>query len=173
MGVKRRDLNALTDPRAGELAIADNFVGELDLDWDTDMLQQLQDDGLDLSAFWTAEEFAELVGNSADHQGEENAVVAPGPTDIRLGDLFYLGRHRLLCGDATSRIDVARLLGDEIPPLLVSDPPYGVDYDPAWRHRMDPSQRTAVGRVPNDDRADWTSAWAVFRGSVIYCGTRQ
>jgi hypothetical protein len=41
----------------------------------------------------------------------------------------------LLCGDATSAADVGRLLGDARPHLLVSDPPFGVDYDPAWRNR--------------------------------------
>src|SRR4029079_1979877 len=89
-------------------------------------------------------------------------------TDIGAGDLFTLDRHHLLCGDATSAADVARLVGDLRPVLMTTDPPYGVNYDPSWRHKANPSQRTAVGRVTNDDRADWTPAWQLFRGTVAY-----
>lgn len=167
--VQRRDLDLLTDPKARELAIADNRVGELDLDWDPDALRQLHDDGVDLSPFWTPDEFAELVGDLDGRDADqENAVVEPGPTDIEPGDLMRLGRHRLLCGDATNAADVTRVLDGQTPPLMVSDPPYGVSYDPSWRHRVDPSQRTAVGQVMNDDRADWRAAWALFPGTVAY-----
>ena len=167
--VQRVDLDARTDPRAQELAIADNRVGELDLDWDPAILQQLQADGLDLGLFWTTEEFERLLGEGT-HAGQtdENAVIAPGATDIVRGDLFALGRHRLLCGDATDPADVHHLLAGQVPGLMVTDPPYGVAYDPAWRHRMDPRQRTAVGRVANDDRVDWRAAFALFRGDVAY-----
>ena len=167
--VQRVDLDARTDPRAQELALADNRVGELDLDWDPAILQQLQADGLDLGLFWTTEEFERLLGEGTQAgQTDENAVVTPGATDIVRGDLFALGRHRLLCGDATDPADVHHLLEGQVPRLMVTDPPYGVAYDPAWRHRMDPRQRTAVGRVANDDRVDWRAAFALFGGDVAY-----
>ena len=60
IAVQRDDLDLASDPRAKALAIADNRVGELDLEWDVEMLKQLHADGLDLSAFWTDAEFAEL-----------------------------------------------------------------------------------------------------------------
>jgi len=60
VAVQRDDLDLATDPRAKALAIADNRVGELDLEWDLDMLKQLRADGLDLSALWTDTEFATL-----------------------------------------------------------------------------------------------------------------
>src|SRR5712692_6824649 len=110
IAVQRDDLDLATDPRARALAIADNRVGELDLEWDVDMLKQLQADGLDLSAFWTDAEFATLFADSNTGLTDENAVVEPGPTDIVRGELFVLGRHRLLCGDATSAGDVGSLL---------------------------------------------------------------
>lgn len=168
VAVQRDDLDLATDPRAKALAIADNRVGELDLEWDADMLQQLKADGLDLAPFWTAGEFATLFAETKAGLTDENAGVAPGPTDIVRGDLWVLGRHRLLCGDATSARDVTRLCGDVTPILMTTDPPYGVSYDPAWRHRVDPTQRTAVGRVMNDDRADWTAAWQLFPGTIAY-----
>jgi DNA modification methylase len=168
IAVQRDDLDLTTDPRARALAVADNRTGELGLDWDLDELKQLRAEGLDLSAFWTETEFAALLAATTTGLTNENAFVEPGPTDIMRGELFEFGRHRLLCGDATSAGDVTRLLGGAIPVLMMTDPPYGVSYDPAWRHRVRPQQRTAVGRVPNDDRADWTQAWRLFPGSVAY-----
>ena len=168
IAVQRDDLDLATDPRARALAIADNRVGELDLEWDVEMLKQLHADGLDLSAFWSDAEFAELFAAAPTGLTDENAVVEPGPTEIVRGELFQLGRHRLLCGDATSAGDVTRLLDGAKPLLMVTDPPYGVSYDPAWRHRVNPQQRTAIGRVMNDDRAEWTPAWHLFPGAIAY-----
>jgi DNA modification methylase len=168
VAVQRDDLDLRTDARAQALAIADNRVGELDLEWDVDMLKRLHADGLDLSAFWTDAEFATLFAESTAGLTDENAVVEPGPTDIVRGELFVLGRHRLLCGDATSAGDVRRLLDGATPVLMTTDPPYGVNYRPAWRHRVNPNQRTAVGRVMNDDRAEWTAAWTLFPGAIAY-----
>jgi DNA modification methylase len=168
VAVQREDLDLATDTRAKQLAIADNRVGQLDLEWDVDMLKQLQAEGLDLSAFWTPEEFATLFVEANTGLTDENAVVEPAETDIVRGDLFTLGPHRLLCGDATSVADVARLLDGATPNLMATDPPYGVDYDPAWRHRANPKQRTTVGRVLNDDCATWLAAWRLFLGAIAY-----
>ena len=168
IAVRRSDLDLASDARAQALAVVDNRVSELGLEWDEAMLRDLDEAGVDLSTFWTDEEFAALVATPTTGQTDENAVLAPGPTAFRRGHLIALGRHRLLCGDATASADVARVLAGETPRLLVSDPPYGVDYTPAWRHAAYPEQRTAVGRVVNDDRADWTDAWRLFTGDVAY-----
>jgi DNA modification methylase len=168
IAVQREDLDLATDPRAQALAIADNRVGELNLEWDIEMLKQLHADGLDLSAFWSDEEFDELFRGPTVGLTDENSVVEPGPTNIVRGELFILGPHRLLCGDATSADDVTRLLDGAKPTIMITDPPYGVEYDPAWRHQVHPDQRTAVGRVTNDDRAEWTGAWQLFPGAITY-----
>jgi DNA modification methylase len=88
------------------------------------------------------------------------------------------GGHRLLCGDSTVPTDVERVLGGAEPHLMVTDPPYGVEYDANWRNER---ARTcegmgnraigagAVGKVTNDDQADWREAWALFPGDVAYC----
>ena len=64
--------------------------------------------------------------------------------------------------------DVARLLGGLRPHLMVTDPPYGVAYDPAWRNAAGLSATKRTGKVMNDDRADWREAWALFPGEVAY-----
>ena len=168
IAVQRRDLDLATDARAQALAVADNRVAELDLAWDEAPLRDLHAAGVDLSPFWTDAEFAALVAEPLTGRTAENAVVAPGPTDMVRGDLVALGRHRLLCGDATVADEVARVLAGVVPALMVTDPPYGVQYTPAWRHDAYPEQRTAVGTVTNDDRADWTAAWRLFPGNVAY-----
>ena len=91
------------------------------------------------------------------------------------GDLWVLGRHRLLCGDSTVATDVERVLGGVAAHLMVTDPPYGVSYDPVWRNRAatqgiigQKKASRAIGEVVNDDRADWREAWALFPGSVAY-----
>ena len=64
--------------------------------------------------------------------------------------------------------DVERLLGDVKPLLMVTDPPYGVEYDPGWRNKAGAAATKRTGKVLNDDRADWREAWALFPGDVAY-----
>ena len=71
-------------------------------------------------------------------------------------------RHRLKCGDSTNESDVAECLGGTVPFMLVTDPPYGVNYDPTFRS----NNRTGV--VTNDDRASWQATYRLFGGQVAY-----
>jgi DNA modification methylase len=54
------------------------------------------------------------------------------------------------------------------PELMVTDPPYGVDYDPARRHRLGVNHSARRAKVRNDDQADWGAAWALFPGNIAY-----
>ena len=86
-------------------------------------------------------------------------------TYVRRGDLWRLGSHRLLCGDALNADDVHRLVGPERPRLLATDPPYGVNLDLARRHALSgPSAgRRGTGhrraQLAGDARADWSEAF--------------
>ena len=153
--------------------LADNHLA-LQAGWDRDLLKieigDLRDQGfnLDLLGFPKLELSSLLQGDGDLQNVNEEHVERPETATSRLGDLWVLGRHRLLCGDATSAADVGRLLGTQRPFLMVTDPPYGVDYDPAWRNRAGVSASQRTGKVANDDRADWTPAWRLFPGDVAY-----
>ena len=145
-------------------------------DWDEELLSlELIDlKGLDFDLGLTGfedEELARLLAVQDTAAGlcdEDAAPVAPQMPISALGDLWLLGPHRLLCGDATDPQAVRRLLGDVKPMLMVTDPPYGVRYDPEWRKLAGVNNSKRMGKVSNDDRSDWREAWALFPGDVAY-----
>jgi DNA modification methylase len=159
----------LTPEQKRALAIYDNRTAEL-AEWNAEQLQADMAAGLDLQPWFSDEELAAVVGQptAVDGLTDPDDIPAERPTGIVRGDLFELGRHRLLCGDSTAQADVARLLGDAVPFLMVTDPPYGVEYDPEWRKREGLNDSDKMGKVTNDDRADWTPAWDLFPGAVTY-----
>ena len=75
-----------------------------------------------------------------------------------------------MCGDATTSQDATRLLAKQQHPILmVTDPPYGVDLEPEWREQAGLNLRTRQGgKIANDNRIDWSVAWALFPGDVVY-----
>jgi len=107
--------------------------------------------------------------------GDEFEIKLEGKVRPALGDVWIIGgRHRVICGDSTDPETVARLLGRRVPRLMVTDPPYGVDYDPAWRNKAAAAGHlayapTRVGEIANDDQVDWVAAWRLFAGDVVYC----
>lgn len=135
-------------------------VGELaSLDFELD---KLGFDDLELKGLLQSD--AEL------EEGYEKQVEVPTDPVSAIGDLWTLGEHRLLCGDSTDEGAVVRLLDGGKPRLMVTDPPYGVDYDATWRDEAlkDCSAKRRTGRVQNDDRVDWAAAWKLFPGDVAY-----
>jgi DNA modification methylase len=169
-------LDHLTDAQARAFRIADNQIA-LNAGWDDAMLSaevaRLKEDGVDLELLGFAEDELDrlldgLDGDAGQTQGEDEVPEPPAEPITRPGDLWLLGTHRLLCGDATAAADVARLLGSARPHLMVTDPPYGVEYDPSWRNEAGVSSTERTGKVTNDDRADWREAWSLFPGDVAY-----
>ena len=107
------------------------------------------------------EELARLLAAQDATDGlcdEDAAPPAPETPVSKMGDLWLLGRHRLICGDSTDQQTVSRVLGSVKPTLLVTDQPYGVQYDPEWRKRAGVNNSNRMGKVRNDDRADWREA---------------
>ena len=110
----------------------------------------------------------QLLFGDPDEEPEGEIPELPQAAVTRLGDLWVCGSHRVLCGDATSADDVGRLLESATPLLMVTDPPYGVSYDPGWRERAGLGHQRQAGTVANDDRVDWAPAYRLFPGDVAY-----
>jgi hypothetical protein len=171
IAVQRNDLELATDPRAQALAVADNRVGELNLEWDVALLERLVAEGVDLSPFWTPEEFDALFTPMTTGLTDENAVVEPGPTDIVPGTLFVLGRHRLLCGDATAAEDVARVLdGATACRAARGDDPRGRGLCVA---QPDHLEQTALRAESRRLSRGHEPAWYAVRGTGRWCGDRR
>jgi DNA modification methylase len=148
-------------------------------DWDEELLaqelQEIQEMDFDLS--FTGFDTHEIDSLLALDDEEKANAAPPLPESpvSRLGDLWLLDRHRLLCGDATSAESVARLLGERKPRLMVTDPPYGIELDSEWRDRAglnghgpaEPSymKKRITGHtettISGDTRADWSEAFAL------------
>ena len=174
-------LGHLTDAQRRAYVIADNRLA-LNAGWDDAMLalemRDLMDEGYDvgLTGFDLKEIDALLAGLDATPEGQTDPDAAPAvqaEAVTRPGDVWLLGKHRIMCGDSTDAAAVQNLLGGGVPHLMVTDPPYGVEYDANWRNeamRADgtPIGGCAVGKVLNDNRADWREAWALFPGEVAY-----
>ena len=165
----------LTPDEVRAYRLADNKTAEL-ASWDDAMLSieldALRGAGIDWTLLgFDEEELAKLLAPAGTEGLTDPDAVPEKPADpiTKPGDLWLLGKHRLLCGDSTSATDVARLLDGAVPALMVTDPPYGVEYDPEWRMDAGLTGNTArMGKVMNDDRADWTEAWKLFPGDVAY-----
>lgn len=156
--------------------IADNKLA-LNAGWDMERLTaeigDLKTVGFDLGLMGFSGE--ELAAMSATPAGNTDPDEVPEPWArpvAALGDVWLLGSHRLVCGDSTDAAAVGACLGQEKPHLMVTDPPYGVEYDPSWRNARDRARgmkiAPAQGKVENDDRADWTETWSLFPCTVAY-----
>jgi DNA modification methylase len=163
-----------TEAQRRAYTIADNKL-TLNGGWDHELLGleigELEVLGFDLDLIgFSDEERASLAARATDGLTDPDVVPdLPSHPVTRPGDLWVLGGHRLICGDSTSKDDVDALLAGVSPHLMVTDPPYGVSYDPAWRKRAGVNLNPLkLGKVANDDQADWREAWALFPGSVAY-----
>jgi DNA modification methylase len=177
----------LTPAQVKAYRLMDNRSHE-ETDWDLDLLgPELEElHGLDFDLELTGFDQHEIDRFLADAGLEDRANEAPPLPDdpvTKLGDLWLCGKHRILCGDATSPEAVAQLLGERKPRLMVTDPPYGISLDSEWRDRAglnscgpaEPSymkKRTAghtETKISGDTRADWSDAFALVPSlEVIY-----
>jgi DNA modification methylase len=177
-------LGHLSEAQRRALVIADNQLAIAGAGWDEELLRielaALHDEDFDLDLVGFDDvELQRLLEAQDKAPGLTDADAVPDvQTDpvARLGELWLLGNHRLICGDCTDPLVVARLLGDVKPQLLVTDPPYGIELDSEWRDRAglnghgpaEPSymkHRTAghtETSISGDTRADWSEAFELI-----------
>lgn len=165
-----------SEEQARAYMLADNKIASL-AGWDDERLRE-ELTALDgyVTGFSDAEVMA-LLKRERDGKDAEAAPEPPASPRSERGDIWLCGGHLVMCGDATNADDVGALLAGKKPTLMVTDPPYGVNYDASWRDGVDlnlgkklgeKGSGRALGKVANDDRADWREAWALFPGDVAY-----
>jgi DNA modification methylase len=128
-------LDHLSDAQKKALVIADNKLAS-NAGWDDEMLRlelgDLQEMGFDATiAGFTTEELDALLNVVEGTDGltdEDDVPEAPEEPTTRLGDVWILGKHRLMCGDSTSIDAVEKLMDGQKADMVFTDPPYGVDY---------------------------------------------
>ena len=131
------ELKHLTAAQRKAYVIADNRLAE-DAGWDMDLLRMelgdLRDIGfdLDLTGF-DPMEVDKLFGPAGGNTDPDDVPEVQAEAVSALGDVWLLGRHRLVCGDCTDAGVVEAVLDGVRPHLMVTDPPYGVEHDAAWR----------------------------------------
>jgi DNA modification methylase len=166
----------LTDAQRRAYILADNRLAEIGGGWDLEMLKlELEELDIPLEDIgFGAEDLEELGIDAGLEQTEvdaepqiDKAAELAEKWGVETGQLWQLGDHRILCGDSTKTEDVERALDGAKPLLMVTDPPYGVEYDASWREESGIG-KGAQGKVLNDDRADWQPTWELFSGDVAY-----
>jgi DNA modification methylase len=166
-------LRGLSEIQRRQLVLADNRIAS-NAGWDAEMLglelADLSSIGVDLSVLgFTSKELATALSSVAEGLTDENEV--PLVEDVAFstpGDVWLLGAHRIACGDSRDAGLVKALLNGAAPQLMVTDPPYGVEYDPEWRHRRGVNKSVRIGKIKNDELADWSASWALFPGQIAY-----
>lgn len=154
----------LTEAQRRAFVIADNRLAE-DAGWDDELLRielaALDAYDFDLSVIgFEDQELATLLGESPSvglTEPDHVPAMAAELVTVR-GDVFVLGRHRLVCGDSTKQADVDRLLAGETAECLWTDPPYNVAYE------------GAAGKIKNDDMGD--GAFREFLRAAFTCAFR-
>lgn len=142
VAVQRMDLD-LDDVKARALSIADNRASEVSLDWDIEVLKEIAPE-IDLAQFWSPDELERMWPQNALIGGEDDVPPVPEVPVSKLGDLYRLGEHRLLCGDSTVLAHVERLMDGQKADCVFTDPPYGVDYDGGTKERAKLSGDTST-----------------------------
>jgi len=173
-------LSHLSDTQRRAYVLTDNKLA-LNAEWEEEMLglelSGLEEEGFDLGfTGFSSSELEALLSISTVEGNTDPDEVPEAPTDpvSVLGDVWILGKHRIACGDCTDMGTVEKSLNGVQPHLMVTDPPYGVEYNPEWRNKRRWSngkkgiRAGAMGKVLNDNKADWREAWALFPGDVAY-----
>jgi DNA modification methylase len=188
--VVRDDIPNASDPRAKRLGIAANRVQQVDYAPDAAVLAELAGE-IDLGQFWNKDELAEILKDVAEPAADPGADVdraaeLQAKWGTATGQLWEIGAHRLLCGDSTKAEDVGRVMGGDVVDLVLTDPPYSVNYGQKNR------ALNSIGRsnrIESDIEGDTLStqetadtiwgpafenAYNVSRnGTVIYCFAPQ
>ena len=159
----------LTEAEIDRINIRDNLnYGEFDFDL---LAERFEADTL--IDFGMPPEWLKNIRDDELLQGCQEESLIEVKDDVapiaKLGEVYALGNHRIMCGDSTNPEHVKKLLNGATPSLMVTDPPYGVNYAPEKREHIKGRGTVNIReQVVNDDRYDWSKAYSLFVGDVAY-----
>ena len=169
-------LSGLTEAQKKAYVIADNKLA-LNAGWDEEMLavevEELLGKGYDLSLTGFSEKEINniLSANGTDYEGltDEDEVPEVEETNIKAGDMFALGQHRIICGDSLKKETLDQLLQKETIDLLLTDPPYGVNYSQKneFLNKWDKGNRVQRD-IKNDEIEDIENFCAEFLNIIPF-----
>ena len=143
----------LTDEQKRKYRLLDNKTNEF-AGWDFELLES-ELDGLDFEGFDSGFDVP-MVDESVEAVDDDYDVVIPEEAKTKPGDVWQLGRHRLICGDATNISDVERLMDGQKADLFLTDPPYNVAYEGKTKDKL---------KITNDSMED--TAFREFLASAF------
>ncbi len=157
----------LTDEQIKAFRLADNKVAEI-ATWDFDLLDEELNDLLNFDM----SDFGFDVGLEEPEEAQEDEFdidELPEEPKAKLGDIYQLGNHRLMCGDSTDEKDVNKLVGEATIDLLITDPPYNVDYTGGTRDAL----KIKNDKMENDAFHEFlvnafTNAYNVIKGGGVF-----
>lgn len=154
------DLNA---DQVKAFRLADNKVAEFS-DWDDDLLMaELDDIEIDMEEFgFEDEEIIEEV------EEDDFEVEVPEEPEAKLGQVYQLGRHRLMCGDSTSKDDIKKLTEDNKIDMVFTDPPYNIDYK-----ELNDDRKIKNDKMSDDDFLEFLKKSIMPSETVYVCCSWQ
>ena len=154
----------LTDEQIKAYRLADNKTGEIST-WNIDLLNlELNDIGIDFNM--TDFGFLDLAIEELSAVDDDYDVVLPDVPKSKLGDIYKLGKHRLMCGDSTHIGDVEKLMHDTKAKLFITDPPYNVDYTGKTKDAL----TIENDKMPDDNFREFLRAAFSCANEVMECG---
>lgn len=150
--------------------IADNQLA-LDASWDSDILTseigELQGLNFDISLLGFDNKYLDKLITNGRALNEDQIPDTPKKAKSKLGQLFALGKHRLLCGDGTNADDVKRLMCKSRAELCLTDPPYSVNYDRSQKERGGKKDAHAPYKEADLDPSDILSFMDLVPSNVM------
>ena len=157
----------LTDEQVKAFRLADNKTAEL-AEWDLDKLsEELKFIDMDMEEFGFEDLEKELERDVLEDNFDENEQLPEVPY-AKSGDVFILGRHRLMCGDSTKADNVKTLMDGKTADMVFTDPPYNVDYEgTAGKIMNDKQDEESFFKFLSDAFANMYAS--LKAGGAIYC----
>jgi DNA modification methylase len=178
LGLKQVPIHVATDLTANQIKayrIADNRVSQ-EAKWDEDMLAleladlDLENYDLGLTGFDDDELAALMAEAVTEGLVDEDQVPAEPETPVTvLGDIWQLGRHRVMCGDSTSIDAVDELMESQHPDMVFTDPPYNIDYQGV----KDKRDKIKNDKMPDADFVDFLTASLLSCETMYVCCSWQ